>query len=71
MAQLKRGEKWLGNEGFKVCTISVVALLMSSFFWRPGAGETLQWCGMFAVIFVTTNIVWDKLSWKRYGHNPR
>ena len=50
MAQLKRGEKWLGNEGFKVCTISVVALLMSSFFWRPGAGETLQWCGMFAVI---------------------
>ena len=68
MAQLKRGEKWLGNEGFKACTISVVALFVSSYFW---AGETWQWCAVFAFIFVTTNIVWDKLSWKLYGHDPR
>jgi hypothetical protein len=34
MAQLKRGEKWLGNEGFKAGTIGVVALLASSCFWR-------------------------------------
>ena len=68
MAQLKRGEKWLGNEGFKACTISVVALFVSSYFRR---GETWQWCAVFAFIFVTMNIVWDKLSWKRYGHNPR
>ena len=68
MAQLKHGEKWLGNEGFKACTISVVALFVSSYFW---AGETWQWCAVFAFIFVTMNIVWDKLSWKRYGHNPR
>ena len=68
MAQLKRGEKWLGNEGFKAGTIGVVALLASSYFWR---GETWQWCAVFAFIFVTMNIVWDKLSWKRYGHNPR
>jgi hypothetical protein len=33
MAQLKRGEKWLGNEGFKAGTISVVALLLAP--WRP------------------------------------
>ena len=72
MAQLKRSEKWLGNERFKAWTISPVALLLSSYFWHPGGlGETWQWCGMFAVIFVTTNIVWDKLSWKLYGHNPR
>ena len=68
MAQLKRGEKWLGNEGFKACTISVVALFVSSYFW---AGETWQWCAVFAFIFVTMNIVWDKLSWKLYGYNPR
>jgi len=68
MAQLKRGEKWLGNEGFKAGTIGVVALLASSYFWR---GETWQWCAVFAVIFVTMNIVWDKLSWKLYGYNPR
>jgi len=72
MAQLKRGEKWLGNEGFKAWTISVVALFVSSYFWRPGGlGGTWQWCGVFAFIFVTMNIVWDKLSWKLYGHNPR
>ena len=60
MAQLKRGEKWLGNERFK------------AYFWHPGGlEETWQWCGMFGVIFVTMNIVWDKLSWKLYGHNPR
>ena len=68
MAQLKRGEKWLGNEGFKAWTISVVALFVSSYFWRPG--ETWSWCGMFAFIFVTMNIVWDKLSWRFYGHEP-
>ena len=68
MAQLKHGEKWLGNEGFKACTISVVALFVSSYFW---AGETWQWYGMFAFIFVTMNIGWDKLSWKLYGYNPR
>jgi len=68
MAQLKRGKKWLGNEGFKAGTISVVALFVSSYFWR---GETWQWCAVFAFIFVTMNIVWDKLSWKLYGYNPR
>ena len=67
MAQLKRGEKWLGNEGFKAGTIGVVALLASSYFWR---GETWQWCGVFAFIFVTMNVAWDKLSLELYGHNP-
>jgi hypothetical protein len=68
MAQLKRGEKWLGNEGFKAGTISVVALAVSSYFW---SGETWQWCGVFAFMFVTMNIVWDKLSLELCGHNPR
>ena len=68
MAQLKRGEKWLGNEGFRAGTISVVALFVSSYFWH---GETWQWCTVFAVIFVTMNVVWDKLSLELYGHNPR
>ena len=71
MAQLKRGEKWLGNDRFKAWTIGLLALFVSSFFRRPGGlGETWQWCGMFAVIFVTMNVVWDRLSWKLYGHNP-
>ena len=71
MAQLKRSEKWLGNERFKAWTISPVALLLSSYFWHPGGlEETWQWCGMFAVIFVTMNVIWDRLSWKLYGHNP-
>ena len=68
MAQLKRGEKWLGNDRFKAWSISPVALLVSSYFWH---GETWQWCTVFAVIFVTMNVVWDKLSLELYGHNPR
>jgi hypothetical protein len=28
-------------------------------------------CGVFAFIFVTMNVVWDKLSLELYGHNPR
>ena len=53
---------------FKAGTISVVALFVSSYFWH---GETWQWCAVFAFIFVTMNVVWDRLSWKLYGHNPR
>ena len=70
MAQLKRGEKWLGNERLKIWTISPVALLVSSSFWGAPGGA-LQWFGLFVVILVTMNIVWDNLSWKLYGHNPR
>ena len=70
MAQLKLGEKWLGNERLKIWTISPVALLLSSSFWG-GPGGALQWFGLFVVILVTMNIVWDNLSWKLYGHNPR
>ena len=41
MEQLKRCEKWLGNDRFKAWTLSPVALLASSYFWHPGGlGET-------------------------------
>ena len=70
MTQPKRGEKWLGNERLKIWTISPVALLVSSSFWGSPGGA-LQWFGLFVVILVTMNIVWDNLSWKLYGHNPR